>query len=185
MYLFVLFFDHQSGHQPFCCLRFVVLVDEELVLFGIVTISGLAVLAQSQSPIALDLHAHTLHVLLVLLVASLEHPDEHIDEQVLEHEQDGTAHDVIHQADREPDVRRVIVGPEEARIGRVRPHDKRDLHEPRALREEKQNARERRPERVLHVHLERTGEERQHDQDCPEFVDLGKNQTNINKLLNN
>lgn len=85
---------------------------------------------------------------------------------------------MIHETDREPDVRRVVVGPEEARVGRVRPHDERDLHHPRALREEEEDARTRRPEMVLQINLHRASQERAHDDNRPQSMHLNNHNRN-------
>ena len=85
---------------------------------------------------------------------------------------------MVHETDREPDVRRVVVGPEEARVGRVRPHDERDLHHPRALREEEEDACTRRPEMVLQINLHRASQERTNDDNRPQSMHLSDHNHN-------
>ncbi len=75
-----------------------------------------------------------------------------------------------HGEDVQPRVSGMVVDPLETRVGRVRPHDKRDLHEPGALRQKEAYAHEHRPEVGRIVDLDGEADKRERDQDGPHFV---------------
>lgn len=76
-------------------------------------------------------------IVLVSRVAAIQTLDKLKHDQVLNHQHDRAAHEMIHETNREPHVTAVIAAPNKSRVCCFRPHNKSDLHEPSALSEKK------------------------------------------------
>ncbi len=70
----------------------------------------------------------------------------------------------------QPDVTRMIIDPNKSRIGRVWPENKRNLHEPAALRQEETYSHVDCPQVVRIVDLTASGNKCESNQNGPKFV---------------